>query len=249
MEVHDIKIYVATTNVVNIKLNNIYEIVQCGDGIDLGYTRDNTLDNISEKNPYYSELTLLYWIWKNKNDSITGLNHYHRYFYKNLEIINNKDINHIMNSKDIIIPKKLILKDTVSNQYSISHIPLDYIKCRDVVGELSPEYISSFDKVSSQYVLHPYNMFITNKDILDQYCSFLFPILSELENRIDTRYYDYYQKRVFGFLAERLFTTWIDKNNSLSIEELNVFINKDSIIKQKIKNIVTTPIKNIINNK
>lgn len=221
MEVHDIKIYVATTNVVNIKLNNIYEIVQCGDGIDLGYTRDNTLDNISEKNPYYSELTLLYWIWKNKNDSITGLNHYHRYFYKNLEIINNKDINHIMNSKDIIIPKKLILKDTVSNQYSISHIPLDYIKCRDVVGELSPEYISSF----------------------------LFPILSELENRIDTRYYDYYQKRVFGFLAERLFTTWIDKNNSLSIEELNVFSNKDSIIKQKIKNIVTTPIKNIINNK
>ena len=155
MEVHDIKIYVATTNVVNIKLNNIYEIVQCGDGIDLGYTRDNTLDNISEKNPYYSELTLLYWIWKNKNDSITGLNHYHRYFYKNLEIINNKDINHIMNSKDIIIPKKLILKDTVSNQYSISHIPLDYIKCRDVVGELSPEYISSFIKylVNMYYIL------------------------------------------------------------------------------------------------
>ena len=31
-----------------------------------GWLRDNTLKNISEKNPYYGEYTFYYWYWKNK---------------------------------------------------------------------------------------------------------------------------------------------------------------------------------------
>ena len=30
------------------------------------WIRDNTLDNISEKNPYYGEYTFYYWYWKNQ---------------------------------------------------------------------------------------------------------------------------------------------------------------------------------------
>ena len=30
--------------------------------------KDNTGDNISAENPYYAELTGLYWIWKNVNN-------------------------------------------------------------------------------------------------------------------------------------------------------------------------------------
>ena len=29
------------------------------------FIRDNTKDNISEKNPYYGEYTFHYWLWKN----------------------------------------------------------------------------------------------------------------------------------------------------------------------------------------
>ena len=47
---------------------------------DLGYQGDDVGDNISEKNPYYCELTGLYWAWKNLDADYIGLAHYRRHF-------------------------------------------------------------------------------------------------------------------------------------------------------------------------
>ena len=52
-------------------------------------------------------------------------------------------------------------------------------------------------------------MWITKKDIYDRYCSWLFDILFEAEKKIDLNNYDEYQKRVMGFLSERLFRVWL----------------------------------------
>jgi hypothetical protein len=41
---------------------------------------DDTGENISEKNKYYSELTGIYWVWKNTQQDIAGSCHYRRYF-------------------------------------------------------------------------------------------------------------------------------------------------------------------------
>ena len=48
-----------------------------------GYCLDDELeDNISFKNPYYCELTTLYWGWKKDIAAEwIGLVHYRRYFY------------------------------------------------------------------------------------------------------------------------------------------------------------------------
>lgn len=72
----------------------MYVPLQVGTAINslLGYLRDDTGDNISALNGYYSELTGLYWIWKNvHNINYVGTCHYRRFLIDENE--------HIMSEK------------------------------------------------------------------------------------------------------------------------------------------------------
>lgn len=46
--------------------------------IDMGIQRDNEGDNRGNKHPYYSELSGLYWLWKNVDAEYKGLFHHRR---------------------------------------------------------------------------------------------------------------------------------------------------------------------------
>ncbi len=77
-----VKIIIATHKKYRMPDDEMYVPVQVGaEGKDdLGYTRDNTGDNISSLNPQFCELTGLYWAWKNLDADYVGLAHYRRHF-------------------------------------------------------------------------------------------------------------------------------------------------------------------------
>ena len=81
----DIKIFVShRTDMDSVTIDNpLYVNVRCGAVYDkrenVTMLGDNTGDNISTKKPYYSELTVQYWAWKNVEADYYGLCHYRRY--------------------------------------------------------------------------------------------------------------------------------------------------------------------------
>lgn len=46
----------------------------------------------------------------------------------------------------------------------------------------------------------------------DKYCGWLFAVLGEVEPLIPYQHYNTYQKRVIGFMAERLLNVYVRKN-------------------------------------
>ena len=210
---------------------------------NLGYVGDNTGENISIKNPNYCEFTGLYWAWKNLDCEYIGLCHYRRYFAhksksskledKKQAIFTRDDYERLLQQYDVILPKKRnYFIETVRSQYEHAHNKRDLDEIEKIIKMQYPSYIEAFEKVMNSRKLHIYNMFVMNKALFDEYCTWLFDILFTLEKRIDITNYDKYNARVFGFLSERLFNIWLEKKQ-LKIKTVNVvFLEKINWVKK-----------------
>ena len=240
-----IKIYIATHKSIVKPKYSYYVPIRVNAYLsndDFGYIRDDKNENISTKNLNYSELTVLYWIFKNDNSNIVGLNHYRRYFFNNNisykldNVINEEKIINILEDYDIIVPQPLVMVgDSVYTYYKKHHYIKDLDTCRDIILKKYPEYYKSYLKVINRHYYFPCNMLICSKKIFDKYASWLFDILFELEKIIDISNYDDYNKRVYGFISERLFNVWLEKNKQYKIKIMPMANIEENIIKQKIK--------------
>lgn len=185
----------------------------------IGYIGDNTGDNISSRNANYCELTGLYWAWKNLTADYIGLAHYRRHFSvkkngeKQSRVLTADQVSVLLKKTDVLLPKKRnYYIETNYSQYVHAHHAEDLDITRQIIMEKYPEYIKSFDASMKSTSGHRFNMFIMKHDKLDAYCSWLFDILFELENRLDISQYSQYDARVFGFVSERLLDVWLDTN-------------------------------------
>ena len=183
---------------------------------DLGFVRDNTGEHISEKNGSYCELTGLYWMWKNTSSDIVGLCHYRRYFsHRPLDrklsaVLTEEQIEKILEKNDIILPRRVNLgRKNVYEHYCAFHYEKDLQMTREAVVTLYPEYAESFDAVMASHKTYQCNMFIASKELADAYCKWLFDVLQYVEDHTDISEYDAVQKRIYGYLSERLLAVWV----------------------------------------
>lgn len=79
---------------------------------------------------------------------------------------------------------------------------------------------------------HRFNMFIMKKALADEYCEWLFDILFDLEKRLDITGYIEKERRVFGFIAERLLDVWIDAKHLKTTDLDYIFIGKEHLIQK-----------------
>ena len=240
-----ITIYILTHKKFDYEENEIYKPLLNGSALlndDFGYIRDDTGENISKLNPYYAELTGQYWAWKNSTSDIIGFCHYRRYFAKGifLKKLEKKDIQKILKKYDIIVPQRVNLnikningigninqtKRIMANTASIAiHTKEDYYLVRDIIKEKSPEYLQSYDTMLNSKYVYLFNMFITKKEILDDYFNWLFMILNEVEKQTNFSKYTSNNKRLLGYISERLLQVYIEKNN-LKVKEEYILHNE-----------------------
>ena len=157
----NIKIIVATHKKYQMPKDEMYMPVQVGaEGKkDLGYQKDNEGENISLKNPFYCELTGLYWAWKNLNADYIGLCHYRRYFSsckripkeeneKFKVVLTKNEAEEILKETDIILPQKR--KYYIENLYD-HYKHTSYVETLDetrkIIEEQCQEYLTEFDKL------------------------------------------------------------------------------------------------------
>ena len=221
---NNIKIIIACHKKCKTPLDPVYLPVQVGAAYSqpTGFVRDDEGDNISSKNPMYCELTGLYWAWKNLSCDYLGLVHYRRYFSAKSKayrkgrhpfdcVLSSKQANSLLGSYKMIVPsKRKYYVETLSSHYAHTLDDSHLKAAREVISQKHPSYLRAFDKVLKQKYGYMFNMFITSKAVADEYCSWLFPVLSELEKHIDTTDMSDFEKRWPGRVSEILFNVWLE---------------------------------------
>ncbi|MCR5400998.1 MAG: DUF4422 domain-containing protein [Treponema sp.] len=211
-----------------------------------GFEADNSGNNISAKNPYYCELTGLYWAWKNLDSDYIGLCHYRRYFSSAKKIpkteeekfsivLTQEEAEKALSKADIVLPKaRNYYIETVYDHYKHTM----YVEPLDIAGKIIqekyPEYAREFSLLKKTTKLHAFNMFIMKKELLDSYCTWLFDILGEVEKQVDTSQYSDFHKRFFGRISERLLDVWLN-TNKIKYTEIPVIDMQNINWKNKIK--------------
>lgn len=217
----NIKLLVAAHKKYEMPKDKIYLPVQVGSEgkDDIGYTRDNTGDNISALNPMYCELTGLYWAWKNLDADYIGLVHYRRYFKGKSKgesafdkVLTKKEAEFLLKRYDIILPqKRRYYIESLYSHYVHTHQAEEMDMTRNIIEEKYNDYIAAYDKTMKQTSGYMFNMMIMSRKDLDDYCNWMFSIVDELVKRVpDIDKRSDFEKRFPGRISEILLNVWLN---------------------------------------
>ena len=136
-----IKILVAYHKDDIFPLEDVYFPIHVGksiSSIDLGIQGDDDGENISNKNPFYCELTAIYWAWKNIKADYYGLCHYRRY----ISFSSNKYSSSLSEHDNGCVPEKYLDGENVIEKYGLDPKTMsETIKEYDLIAIPSPAHI------------------------------------------------------------------------------------------------------------
>lgn len=189
---------------------------------------DDTGENISGKNRSYCELTAHYWAWKNVKADYYGFFHYRRYLYPDVRVkqpyrIEQKPTSSLLEKLgygkfaeliqhyDLILPKGENMYVPVWEHYAQApfHHKEDLELVRKILLARHPEFTDAAKEYLNGSLCYFGNIFIMRSEVFQAYCAWLFPLLEEFDTQADTSGYSPQERRVDGYLAERLLGIYV----------------------------------------
>lgn len=240
----DIKLFVCCHRPEEVPKHPLLYPIQVGAALTdtrfSGFLYDDSGDNISAKNRSYCELTAQYWVWKNVSADYYGFFHYRRYLYPDqsakrpyrierkpslllLDRLGYAQFAEMISRYDLILPKSENMHIPVREHYANAsfHHQKDLTLVEQIVRERSPEYETALDKYFAGNTCYFGNIFIMKQQVFTDYCQWLFPILAEFDRKTDASCYGVQERRVDGYLAERLLGVYyMQRKNELNTLEL-----------------------------
>lgn len=240
----DIKLFVCCHEETYVPFHTLLKPIQVGaalaDSRFSGFLHDDLGENISEKNRSYCELTAQYWAWKNEVTDYYGFFHYRRFLYPEmnarhpyriegrptdslLEKLGYDGFAKLIERHDLVVPIGEDMHAPVREHYATAphHHGKDLELVEQIVKERFPEMKQAMEVYFSGAICYFGNIYIMKQQLFHGYCSWLFSILEEFDRRADLSGYSAQEKRVDGYLAERLFGVWLTYwRNRLCVCEL-----------------------------
>lgn len=172
---------------------------------------DNEGDNISAKNGDYSELTVLYWAWKHmmNGEKYYGLAHYRRYL-----MVNEEDLNRLIsNDIDVVLPYPMIYEPDIEVHHKRYLSDEEWNAVLQALDELYPEYAKGCSDILKQQYFYNYNIIIAKKEVMSDYCNWLFKILFRVEKLVNSDGKRMHN-RYIGYIGENLTTLYFIYNRN-----------------------------------
>lgn len=189
----------------DLPLHSYEQLIQVGKALSSETLADAVFfddkgDNISYLNRHFSELTGMYWLWKNSNDEVIGLEHYRRRFV----LADGWQQLFFEGKVDVILPVPLYVAPSLEENYLFRH---DRRPWEAMLRIMKAGDMDIYEKALRFYrdngCYSPCNMLIARREVLNDLCGWMFPILLHVVEEIGPLE-DLYQNRYGGFLSERM---------------------------------------------
>lgn len=177
--------------------------------------------NIEALNKKLNELTALYWIWQNTKDPIVGLAHYRRYLLgSDGDILTLPEAEQLLKNNDIICHSFNLDFLTVKRNIIMMGLLGGQVAYDIVRGHLPDGYQEAFAQVMESHHYYVCHLFVTKREILNEYCKWLFSFIIDAAKDYRPRIgCDPQEVRAIGYIAEALLSVWALKNGLIVASE------------------------------